>query len=107
MNAAKYNIPETCHIALKKKLKIDKLDNKYVLLSHPFPLIEGELILLQPKKEDQKEKEEIIYRDYSLCKRIETAPKPDKMSLSKKRSKLKKKKDEKEEDPEQKVECKM
>lgn len=43
---AKFNIAETCYLPLKKKLKIDKLDNKYVLLSHPFPLIEGELILL-------------------------------------------------------------
>ena len=103
---AKFSIPETCHVPLKKKLKIDKLDNKYVLLSHPFPLIEGELILLQPKKEDQKEKEEIIYRDYSLCKRIETAPKPEKSTLAK-RKKAKKKKDEKEEEPEAKIDCKL
>jgi len=78
---------------MKKKLKIDKLDNRYVLLSHPYPLVEGQLILFQPKKEDQKEKDDIIYRDYSLCKRIETAPKPEKTSLSKKK-KTKKPKDE-------------
>ena len=30
---------------MKKKLKIEKLDAKYHLCAHPFPLVEGEMIL--------------------------------------------------------------
>ena len=48
----KYNIPESCYLSMKKKLKIEKLDAKYNLCVHPFPLVEGEMILFQPKKED-------------------------------------------------------
>ena len=82
-NKIKYTIPETCHISMKKRLKIEKLDAKYHLCVHPFPLVEGEMVLFQPKKEDQKDAEGIIYRDYSLIKRLETAPKPSTASLNK------------------------
>ena len=41
----KYTIPESCFISMKKKLKIEKLDAKYQLCIHPFPLVEGEMIL--------------------------------------------------------------
>ena len=83
----KYTIPETCYIKIAKKLKIEKLDAKYNLCSHPFPLVEGEMILFQPKKEDQTQKlYDITYRDYSLCKRLETSVKPvTAASLSKKK----------------------
>ena len=79
----KYTVPETCHISLHKRLKIEKLDAKYHLCVHPFPLVEGEMILFQPKKEDQKEAEGIVYRDYSLVKRLETASKPSTAALNK------------------------
>ena len=101
---AKFLIPETCHILMSKKLKIEKMDLKYILVFHPFPLVEGEMIMFQPKKEDQKEKEGLIYRDYSLRKRIETAPKVVLTALQKRKNKKKKGKDEKEEAP---IECKL
>jgi hypothetical protein len=60
--------------------KIEKLHKKYILLSHPYPIIEGEMILFQPIKNDQYDKQLIIYRDYSLRKRLATRPKPKKLN---------------------------
>ena len=49
---------------------------KYFLGSHPYPKIEGELIVFKPQKNDQTQgKDVILLRDYSLRKRIETTPK--------------------------------
>lgn len=74
----KFEIPEACHINLLKNSKIEKLREKYLLLVHPFPIIEGEMLILQPKKEDQKERDLIVYRDYSLRKRLATKEKASK-----------------------------
>jgi len=70
----KFDLPVECHQTLVKRLLIDKLPAKYFVASHPCPKIEGELIIIRPKKEDQNSKDAIIYRDYSLRKRIETMP---------------------------------
>ena len=43
----KYEIPDTCFLIMMKGNKISKLDKKYKLLSHPFPLLQGEMILFQ------------------------------------------------------------
>lgn len=58
-----------------KGVKIEKLDAKFLLVSHPFPQIEGEMLIFQPKKDDQSEEDLIVYRDYSLRKRIPTEEK--------------------------------
>lgn len=60
-----------------KKVLIEKLPAKYFLASHPYPKLEGEMIIFKPRKEDQdpEDKSVIIYRDFSLRKRIETMPK--------------------------------
>lgn len=76
----KYEIPESCLQVLMKGLKIEKLSKKYVLVAHPNPIIEGEMLLFQPQKQDQYDKELIIYRDYSLRKRIPTKIKTKKLS---------------------------
>lgn len=41
----KFEIPEICYLILMKGNLIQKLHKKYLLLSHPFPLIEGEMIM--------------------------------------------------------------
>lgn len=62
---------------MMKKVLIEKLAAKYFLSSHPYPKIEGELIIFKPKKDDQdKGKDVIVYRDYSLRKRNEAPSKP-------------------------------
>ena len=48
----KFDIPVSCHITLVKKLLIDKMPGKFFVSSHPFPKIEGELMIIKPKKED-------------------------------------------------------
>lgn len=59
-----------------KKGLVEKLREKYFLASHPYPKLEGEMIIFRPRKEDQTlGKDVIVYRDYSLRKRIETTPK--------------------------------
>ena len=66
--------------------RIEKLEEDYVLVAHPFPQLEGEMLLFQNVFEDDKkdeddeeakqiQKECIIYKDYSLRKRIATEPK--------------------------------
>jgi len=73
----KMMIPESCYINFRKNCKIEKLASKYLLVAHPLPSLEGEMLIIQPKKEDQQDgSEEITYRDYSLRKRITTRPKP-------------------------------
>lgn len=86
-NNYKYELPESCYINVMKSLKIDKLESKFYLVSHPYPQIEGELLIFQPKKDDQSEEDLIVYRDYSLRKRIQTTEKAVGSSIKKKMSK--------------------
>lgn len=52
------------------------MKGKFFLASHPVPKIEGEMIIFKPKKSDQTQgKDVIVYRDFSLRKRIETVAK--------------------------------
>lgn len=48
-------IPESCYLNFSKNCKIEKLESKYLLVAHPYPALEGEMLILQPKKQDQKE----------------------------------------------------
>lgn len=96
----KYEIPETCHVTMMKKVVIEKLDQKYCLVAHPYPMVEGQMMIFQPKKADQKDSDLIVYRDYSLRKRIETSMKVkenklDKMSLKQRQAAAKEKQDKK------------
>ena len=68
----RFELPPACMLTFVKKLLIDKLPAKYFLSAHPFPKIEGEMFIIKPQKKDQSSKDSIIYRDYSLRKRIET-----------------------------------
>ena len=52
--------------------KIADLEKKFVLLSHPTPIVEGEMIVFQPFDQDQIDEQLIMYRDYSLRKRYPT-----------------------------------
>jgi hypothetical protein len=70
----KYDIPDSCFMILTKGNKISKLEKKFKLLAHPYPLLEGEMIMFQSLKQDQYDKTLIVYRDYSLRKRIPTRP---------------------------------
>lgn len=65
--------------------KVEKLDFKFLLVTHPFPQVEGEMIIFQMKKDDQDEEDLIVVRDYSLRKRL---------LVEEKKSTLKKKKEE-------------
>ena len=71
----KYEIPESCILGMMKKVLIEKMDMKYFLVSHPYPQVEGQMMIFQPKKADQKDSDIIPYRDFSLRKRIETSMK--------------------------------
>ena len=52
LEALKFEIPASCLLSFPKTIKIEKLEAKYLLLAHPFPTFEGEMILAQPKKDD-------------------------------------------------------
>jgi hypothetical protein len=66
----KYEVPDSCKIKISKHTKIEKLQAKFVLIAHPFPSFEGELLIIQPKKLDQEEKGDLVHRDFSLRKRL-------------------------------------
>lgn len=46
-NEPKYAIPQSCKLEVLKVNKIEKLDDDYILIAHPFPQMEGEMILFQ------------------------------------------------------------
>jgi len=48
----KYEVPDKCKIKFAKKTRIEKLDGKFLLVAHPHPALEGELLILKPKKKD-------------------------------------------------------
>lgn len=75
-----YDLPPTCKLEIPKLNRIEKLDEDYVLVAHPFPQMEGEMLLFQIIPNEQESKEAIIYNDYSLRKRIATVQKPARMS---------------------------
>lgn len=70
LDQLKFVIPASCMMNLNKNLRIEKLEGKYQLLAHPAPSFEGEMLLIQPKREDQDDADLVVYRDYSLRKRI-------------------------------------
>lgn len=53
------------------KSVILKLDDNFMLAANPYPQIEGEMLLFQYNPDDQSpEIDGIVYRDYSLRKRL-------------------------------------
>ena len=89
---------------MMKKTLIYKLPAKYFLASHPYPKLEGEMIVFRPRKDDQdaEDKTVIVYRDFSLRKRIETTPKSNYVTdgLNKKKRGGAAKKEEEKSEPE-------
>ncbi len=84
----KYEVPNNCKIKFSKKTKIEKLDGKFLLVAHPHPVLEGELLILKPNKKDQEsDDDDIVFRDFSLRKRMpaKDAPEADKKSKDKKK----------------------
>jgi hypothetical protein len=48
-----HNLTDRCYLNLIKGCRIEKLDKKFILVAHPYPSIEGEMLLFQPNKADQ------------------------------------------------------
>ena len=44
----KYDVPDKCKIKFAKTTRIEKLDGKFLLIAHPHPALEGELLILKP-----------------------------------------------------------
>jgi len=86
----KHDLPKGCKLKVSAQAKVKELDDGYMLMAHPYPQLEGEMLLVQlnpadgpTKTEEQKDddseksgkskKDEeegpLIYRDYSLRKR--------------------------------------
>ncbi len=41
----KYEIPDTCYLPIMKKTRIEKLEKKFHLGAHPYPALEGQMIV--------------------------------------------------------------
>lgn len=63
--------------------KIETLDDDFILTVHPYPQMEGEIILFQIYDKDQEDEKDdegeilknsgvIIYKDFSLMKRLKS-----------------------------------
>ena len=87
----KHDLPKGCKLKLSAHGKVKDLDDGYMLMAHPYPQLEGEMLLVQlnpadgPKKKAEEQKDDVsknsgkskkdedesplIYRDYSLRKR--------------------------------------
>lgn len=83
---AKYEISNECKLQFLKACRIEEMDDDYIIAVHPYPQMEGEILLFQIDERDQDDKDEdgneiekssglIIYKDYSLMKRMETPEK--------------------------------
>lgn len=48
----KFELDSKCFVNIVKKNKVEKLENKFLLVTHPFPLIEGEMLVFKPLKDD-------------------------------------------------------
>ena len=71
--AQKKVIGDDCKIQFLSLNMIEDLGEEYMLVHHPFPQIEGELLLYQKNlKDDSADEDILIYRDYSLNKRLVT-----------------------------------
>jgi hypothetical protein len=71
MDSAKYDLPLNCKLQILQKSVIMKLDDNYMLVANPYPTLEGEMLLFQYNPDDQSpEIEGIVYKDYSLRKRM-------------------------------------
>ena len=49
----KYEIAPACFVSMMKKALIEKMKSGYFIASHPFPKIDGELLIFKPLKGDQ------------------------------------------------------
>lgn len=50
MQNFKYEIPPSCFVTMMKKALIEKMREKFFLSSHPYPKLDGELIVFRPRK---------------------------------------------------------
>lgn len=67
----KYDIPNSCKLEMLRANKVEDLGMNYRMTQHPYPQIEGEMLIFQLNLEDKSEKEKtVVYRDYSLKKRL-------------------------------------
>ncbi len=48
----KFEIPDSCFLPILKGTRIEKLEKKYHLGAHPYPTLDGQMLLFQPTKDD-------------------------------------------------------
>ena len=67
----KYSLPDACKLEMLTANRLEDLGMSYNIVQHPFPQIDGELLIFQSNLEDKPSSEKVmVYRDYSLRKRI-------------------------------------
>ena len=54
----KYDISKECKLQLLTNLKIEELDDNFVLAAAPYPQMEGELLIFQLNEKDKEEPDE-------------------------------------------------
>jgi len=96
-----YEVPSQCYLSFLKYNKIEALEGNYMLVCHPMPMVEGEMLIMHYHVEDlKKEKDLIVYRDYSLVKRL-----PSQEKARDEQFKNKKKKPKEEDNVDPKLQC--
>ena len=46
-NDPKFELPNDCKLEVMQSIKIESLEDDYVLIAHPFPQMEGEMVVFQ------------------------------------------------------------
>ena len=87
-NDPKFELPNECKLEVMKQIKVEKLDDDYLLIAHPFPQMDGEMLLFQQNNKDQTMKDVTVIRDYSLRKRYITPAKNEKKSPYQKKKEM-------------------
>lgn len=60
----KDDMASECRLEILRNAEVEELDDDYLLVVHPFPQMEGEMLLFQ--NIEQESKKCLYYRDYSL-----------------------------------------
>ena len=80
------NVPANCHFTFLRKNVVSELQHDYVLVNHPFPTIQGEMLIYQPNlDQNELETDKLIYKDFSLKKRVKNQTLPIKIQSEKRK----------------------
>ena len=81
-------MPKDCIIEFQKAARIAVLEDNYALFAHPFPQLDGEMLLIQQQEQTEGKEDVLMVKDVSLRKRLIIDNRPEKKTAEQKRKDL-------------------